>query len=166
MFKLAKYDIKGSYKLYLIVFISSIILSLGVFLKQDSWQKISIFSLITLISVALFIIVLVFSVRSFRNELYEDRGYLTFTLPVSGKEILIAKILVTLLWFAIATVITGILEYFAANLLFNKNFINMIFQSISTKSVIISIIYALFNMIFLMITIYSAITISKVTFKK
>ena len=45
------------------------------------------------------LVTFLYIVGSFRKELYEDTGYLTFTLPLTGYQITASKLLVALLWF-------------------------------------------------------------------
>jgi hypothetical protein len=119
------------------------------------------------ISVALFVVTLIFVIQSFKNEMYEDRGYLTFTLPISGKKIIISKIIPAMIWFSIATIIIFIFINIFIKILFDQNMMNTINMYINTKAVaLISVLFGLVNIITLLLLIYFSITITRVAFKK
>lgn len=58
---------------------------------------------------ALAIMSIVLMVNRFRTNLMGDEGYVTFTLPVSGHQIVWSKIIVSTVWF----IVTGIVEAIA-----------------------------------------------------
>lgn len=113
MRKYIKYEIKGSYKFILgiiaIVLICSTIIQLNIF-KQIKFDMLSLGKEITgfgafmliisiLVIFGAFLTAFFHIIGSFRKELYEDRGYLTFTLPLTGNKILGAKLIVACIWF-------------------------------------------------------------------
>jgi len=179
-----KYEIKGSYKIILgiiaMVLIASTIIQVNIsgqikFNNLDSSNTISgfgTFMLVVSISVIFgaFLTAFFQIIGSFRKELYEDRGYLTFTLPLTGNKILGAKLLVAIIWF----LALGI-SIFAYNLLLGvllygsqwTNFINSIREIIGNVNLeIFSIgIVSLLSAIVTLILIYFSMALSRVNIR-
>ena len=106
MLKFIKYEIKGNYRFILgilaLVLIASSIIQAVIFRDVRSGDitfsgglfegMISLVSILVLFGAAL--VAFINIVGSFKKELYDDRGYLTFTLPLSGHQILGVKLIV------------------------------------------------------------------------
>lgn len=114
MIKYMKYEIKGTYKFILGLILTVLIASTGLQLYVRNSlsniynSNIDPFRMSNLLVVVLvlvifgaFITTLFYIIGSFRKELYEDRGYLTFSLPLTGKQILGSKLIIALMWYAI-----------------------------------------------------------------
>lgn len=93
-------------------------------------------SVITLISS--FIVMFIYICVNFYKSLVTDEGYLTFTLPVKSKDILLSKIVNGIIWLAItvlAIIVALILVGLLVLLILNENpieFIKATFQEIYT----------------------------------
>ena len=114
LLKLLKYDIKAVWKLALTVAIIAIGASFAGGLSYSAYYNglrsspISPFIFVSLVgyAVSIFAVVaanvtisIVVYMRFYKN-LFTDEGYLTFTLPASRKQILLAKTLNTVIWAA------------------------------------------------------------------
>ena len=106
MGKYMKYEIKGSYKFILGILALVLILTTALYSYEFRGQPInSMTSNPAFVEIAILIILgaafaaFLYIVDSFRKELYDDRGYLTFTLPLSGNQILGSKLIVAIMWF-------------------------------------------------------------------
>ena len=64
------------------------------------------------IAVAVLIITLFSIVSSFNKSLYGAQGYLSFTLPVTGKQLLAGKTIVSMIWVTISFVFTIVISAF------------------------------------------------------
>ena len=166
MGKLIKYELKGNYKIFCSLF-TIIILLQGLFLTRiGHWKSGSIMGMTVLVNIVLFITILIFIEKSFANEIYEDRGYLTFTLPVSGYKVLGSKIIVGLLWLLISGFISFISFKTIINGLSGEDLIKIITSSVNIKQfVLLGIIYAIVLLIMLLLTIYFSITLTRVAYK-
>ena len=166
MGKLIKYELKGNYKIFCSLF-TIIILLQGLFLTRiGHWKSGSIMGMTVLVNIVLFITILIFIEKSFANEIYEDRGYLTFTLPVSGYKVLGSKIIVGLLWLLISGFISFISFKTIINGLSGEDLIKIITSSVNIKQfVLLGIIYAIVVLIMLLLTIYFSITLTRVAYK-
>ena len=105
-----KYEIKGSYKFILGVLALVLILITGIFAYSINVDEGSVLGgmfvgLSTLVIFGTLLTTFLYIVGSFRKELYEDRGYLTFTLPLTGNKILGAKLIVAIIWFILLGIV-------------------------------------------------------------
>lgn len=112
-----KYELKGNYKFILGVLALVLILTTGIYAyiahADESSSMGAIFmGLSVLVIFGALLTTFLYIVGSFRKELYEDRGYLTFTLPLTGNQILGAKLIVAIIWFAILGLVIGLYNVF------------------------------------------------------
>ncbi len=110
--KLLKYDLKAEYKTYGILYIVLILtsfLSLITSKILDNYPKnivVEVFELIQKLSIAgipvlsfaIFIVTLVFSINRFYKNLLKDEGYLMHTLPVSTSQLILSKFIAFFIW--------------------------------------------------------------------
>ena len=165
-----KYEIKGSYKFILGVLALVLILTTGIYgyinaTKEGSAFGATLMGLSTLIIFGTVLATFLYIVGLFRKELYEDRGYLTFTLPLTGNEILGAKLIVAIIWFALLGV--AIIGY---NILMVAKFVPIelkfseIFYVID-KGTILALILAFIGGVNTLILIYFSMALSRVAFR-
>lgn len=121
MGKLIKYEMKGISKfllgVLLVLVIASSLLQYNIFRITDANDGFIINSMSTTFIVVISMLVIsgaslvsfFYIVNSFKDELSEDRGYLTFTLPLSGSEIVGAKLIAAGIWSLI--LIFGLVVY-------------------------------------------------------
>lgn len=181
MRKYMKYEIKGTYKF--VLGILAIILLASTFIQFNIYREISLgntgesvmASGITrfLLSISPFIIfgafltLFFYIIGSFRKELYEDRGYLTFTLPLSGNQILASKMIVALLWFMAIGISILLYNIILAGFLFREDLAIILKEipSLINSGMISVSIVSLLSSIMTLILIYFTIAISKVSIK-
>lgn len=179
MFKYMKYEIKGTYKfilgILLVVLIASTIIQLnlqsGINDGLNSPFRLDIAPFLFLASILVifgaFITAFFYIIGSFRKELYENRGYLTFTLPLTGNQILGAKLLVSLLWYTVIGIGIVVYNIFLSFILFGEDWryilktvsqnIDISFMSLGFVSIISTVVT--------LILIYFAIALSRVTIR-
>lgn len=121
MGKLIKYEMKGISKfllgVLLVLVIASSLLQYNIFRIADANDGLIMNPMSTTFIVGISMLVIFgaslvsffYIVNSFKDELSEDRGYLTFTLPLSGSEIVGAKLIAAGIWSLILTV--GLVAY-------------------------------------------------------
>ena len=120
--KLIKYEFKACgrvfFPIYLVILILSIINRIysqyGFIqsLKNTLSQKGSLLGvqgILTVVLLALFVSLLVitisFTIQRFKKSLLEDEGYLIFTLPVSSRNIILSKYIVSLIFVILSTLV-------------------------------------------------------------
>lgn len=179
MKKYMKYEIKGTYKFVLgilaIILLASTFIQFNILNEMNSVSTGDtgfgitkfLLNLSPFIIFGAFLTLFFYIIGSFRKELYEDRGYLTFTLPLSGNQILGSKIIVALLWFMTIGACILLYNLLLSSILFNED-LKEIFKNISIiiNSGMISVsITVLLSSIMTLILIYFSIAISKVSIK-
>jgi len=164
MDRLIKYEFKGNFKLFFGAFISAILLCIALLVGIDNGELRVILGI--LIWFAVYVILLIFSINSFKNELYEERGYLTFTLPVGGRKFLASKMIAAFVWF----VFCCILSIFSINLI-AKNSLSQVILSLlknllySKSFIIVSIFSSLLYTFIFILIVYFSITITRIALK-
>ncbi|MCQ4923689.1 hypothetical protein [Tissierella carlieri] len=182
MRKYMKYEIKGSYKFILgiiaIVLIASTIIQLNIsrqikFEMMGSGNDITGFGAFMLVISMLvifgaFLTAFFQIIGSFRKELYEDRGYLTFTLPLTGNKILGAKLVVAIIWFTTLGVSIVLYNLLFAMILYGPqwaevmNFIKEAIRMINSSFLSVAIVSGL-SAIMTLILIYFSMALSRVS---
>ncbi len=183
MGKLMKYEIKGSYRFILGVLATTLILSLANYMylgkisnTGDMTASGGLFIAISFTVIfGIILATFFYLVNLFRKELYEDRGYLTFTLPVSGKQILASKVIVTFLWFVLIGATFIIANIIGAVMIMPKDVFNLLLRelrsfdlnllNIQWKTLISSIITGIGNGSHILLLIYFSMTLGRVSFK-
>lgn len=167
MGKLLKYEIKKDYKFYLGMYIIILLINVAAWIFGGRRGD-AVIAAVSLTSIAAYITTFISVLRSYWDDLHEGTGYLLFTLPRSGNEILGSKLIVGVMWLIITTVATIVLSSICAII---RNGIPTMPKLNIGWDVIgkligyggISIILMLFMTAYLILMIYFSITISKVT---
>lgn len=112
--KLMKYELKATARIFLPLFALIIPMSLltKVFLHTtaDSFDipRMITMSVYVILIVALFVMTLIVTIQRFYRNLLGDEGYLSFTLPVKTHTHIDAKLLATLIWVVVSTLIAAL----------------------------------------------------------
>lgn len=161
-----KYEIKGSYKFILGVLAIVLILTTVFYSYQFKQANMGVIGGVAylIMFVALFAAFL-YIVDSFRKELYEDRGYLTFTLPLTGNQILGSKLLVALMWFIILGVVILLYNGFMLSrfIEFDISFREIV-SVFNTETVAVGMTMFISGVVTL-ILIYFSMALGRVTFR-
>lgn len=182
-----KYEIRGTYKFVLATILVVALAMAGIQysiynidqntvnmgLNQGSMLVLQILIPLLIIAlVAAFIAFIVYLIQSFRKELYDDRGYLTFTLPLNGKQILGAKFIIAVLWSVIfGLVLTGI-NALVFGMLFDGFTLEQIRISFSALRELLgggvifgTLMYFSISSLVSLLIVYFSITLSKVAIR-
>jgi hypothetical protein len=95
--KLLKYEFKSTYPKFLSAFAVYVIM-VGVLLVFFGDNTALTIGLISVGIVALWVMMIVNIVQRYNANLYGNEGYLMFSLPVSGRKLLLSKIISALVW--------------------------------------------------------------------
>lgn len=169
-----KYELKGNYKFILGVLALVLILTTGIYAyiahADESSSMGAIFmGLSVLVIFGALLTTFLYIVGSFRKELYEDRGYLTFTLPLTGNQILGAKLIVAIIWFSLLGIAIGsynmlmVIVFSPIRPAFSD--IIAILRGIPVKEVSVLLLFIFISGISTLILIYFSMTLSRVTFR-
>lgn len=171
LIKLMKHEWKGTYKTFLLMYgillLLSISMVIGIQIKSDWLIQITV----GLMGLSMFAVCLGYGVMVFwryNKNLYGSEGYLMFTLPVSGWQLLASKLLTSVLW-GILTVIVGLfcggiilipaISYNEAG--FYKIFMDQLWQAIhfvGMDNIILGIFIILAGVIASILEVYFIIT--------
>ncbi len=167
MFNLIKYELKGYYKDFIIMIGAIAALNILLFTRINTWPQEAVIFCSFLISFAAAVVVFIWNIRLFSRDLYEDSGYLLFSLPQPGYSILGSKLITSIVQGLIVGAVAFIFNYisFHATGKFNIEF-GLIMRNISPKFITESIVSSLFEYVYLLTTIYFSIALSKVAIKK
>lgn len=120
--KLIKYEFKACGRVFFPIYLVILILLIinGMYsqygfiqsLKNNLSQKGSLLSVQGILTVvllalfvSLFVITIIFTIQRFKKSLLEDEGYLIFTLPVSSRNIILSKYIVSLIFVILSTLV-------------------------------------------------------------
>lgn len=120
--KLIKYEFKACGRVFFPIYLVILILSIinGIYsqygfiqsLKNNLSQKGSLLGVQVILTVvllalfvSLFVITIIFTIQRFKKSLLEDEGYLIFTLPVSSRNIILSKYIVSLIFVILSTLV-------------------------------------------------------------
>ncbi|MED4841426.1 hypothetical protein P9695_14190 [Weizmannia sp. CD-2023] len=176
MLKYVKYEIRGTYKFILGILALVFILLTSMYAysnKEGSlFHSAQIFmSIGVMLLFGAALIAFLYIVGSFRKELYEDSGYLTFTLPLTGNQILESKLIAALFWFMVLGIGVVLFNFLMVMIFspFHIDHISKLFSAISKVLSIKACIYMTLSMVFsvvsVLLLIYFSMALSKVTFR-
>lgn len=178
MFKYMKYEIKGTNKFMglLILFVLGASTGIQFYANnvvkkfQGGFVGIANFSVVLLVLAIFgaFVTALFYIIGSFRKELYEDRGYLTFSLPLSGNQILGAKMLVALIWAAAIGMSVMVYNAVLDSILFGSDWIESFKYALNYvpfNFIVTMGISTVLSSVITLLLIYFSITLSRVSIK-
>lgn len=111
--KLIKYEFKACGRTFLPLYISIILMSLIVgFSMNMNLFKIQGIAMVVLFGlfVALVVMTIMITIQRFRKNLLDDEGYLMFTLPVSSKQLIFSKYIVSFIY-ALLSVLVSVFSF-------------------------------------------------------
>ena len=180
MIKFIKYELKGSYKFFLGIFIVASIASgfiqmyLSNIIKQtlqyqffDKDLSIMLNATAFLILISSIIAVFLYIANSFKKEVDNNRAYLTFTLPLTGNQILASKLIVATFWLVFLGLSIMLINLGLASILFGTKYeiVKLIVQNLYFPESLAIASSNFASLIISVMFIYLAITLSKVTIR-
>lgn len=124
MRKYLKYDVKSNMKFFLSTFICFLILLVSLVSVRTIGSFSSVLEVgsainsIELILIVVFVMTMIyFVINTFYKDLYTDRSILTFSLPISAREFLTAKLIVINIFFYLLVFLSIFLFYLSGRLM-------------------------------------------------
>ncbi len=185
MGKLIKYEMKGISKfllgVLLVLVIASSLIQYNIFRIVDAndgliMNPMSTTFIVTISMLVIFgtsLVSFFYIVNSFKNELSEDRGYLTFTLPLSGSQIVGAKLTAAGIWSFILTFVLVVYNVLLGYLLLSLGDIDiwaelsMIFYGLNLQSLgnfLLLMINSLVQGALTLLLVYFSMSLRRVSF--
>lgn len=114
LFNYLKYDLKRNRKsiLYFFIIYSITLFSGLTYFKENTEQNDILNALFIFSMIGLIIYIIIFSINNYSKELNEARGYFTFSIPINGYKLFIAKLLLVVILFYSYNIISIIIVYF------------------------------------------------------
>jgi len=170
MTKLLKYNFKESARLLAPLLIALFVLNMFPDILIDKLPGVWSGVLYGLGNTVIIITIVVHLGRSFSIEFNEDRRFLTFTLPINGQKLILAKLINTTLWLGILWLTLVLDGLFIAIRLGNLHFgdinfglLNVKFSTIILSSIML-ILIGLVIYIYLMLSGYFTETLTKLMY--
>lgn len=126
MLKLIKYELRGNLLIIAGICITVIVASLLLLTQRTSWGTSVTSVLSVLLSIATITIILISSLKLMSKYLHNDTGYLLFTLPQSGINILLSKLLTALIQITLVIAVTILGIWVSTSAPLNFSFLNNI----------------------------------------
>lgn len=110
-------------------------------------------------------------ISSFRRDLYQEQGYLTFSLPVTRKAYLSSKLFSTTFWILLLWILTLVINFFMLRAFFGQEELDMIYNYIADTYVanpyivVGGILWIVVSLILSLIFMYFSILVMKAIFK-
>lgn len=178
MLKLIKYDLLGSYRQYLLTYLCYLLLCIATPLLSD----IDFVASILMIGLGILMIGLSFSISinlilNFNRSMFKRPGYLTLTLPVSSKQLLLSKIISAMIW-VVATILVLLVGFFILILLIaNKEGLTLDMMMtviqigleelpISWQDISVTIISSIISLLASIASVYAIVTFTHTKFIK
>jgi len=111
MFKLIKYELRASFLTIIGICITVIIANLFLMIKKGSWGIETIIGLSLCLAIGALIVIFISSLKIMSKYLYEDSGYLLFTLPQSGASIMTSRLITAFIQISIVTFVAILMLY-------------------------------------------------------
>ena len=168
MLKLIKYELIGKYKAFGILVAIAVILNLALMSRLEVWPNAAIVFLSFFILGLAGVVLLIWCINLFSQDLYDDKGYLTYTLPQKGYSILGSKLIVSLIFYIIIYIITGLfIVYFIGREVNIQMELDSLGIGLSiTKLFIIALISMCIQAVTLLMGIYFAISLTRMAITK
>lgn len=168
MFKLIKYELKGYYKDFAILLGIVAFLNLLLFTRINSWSVEALIGISIMVSFAALVAVFMWNINLFSRDLYQDSGYLMYTLPQKGYSILGSKVLTALIQNIIVGFVALTFNFIMVTLTIS-NWSQRLSEVLSYTTpgfIALCIISVLIGGIYFLSTIYFSIALGKVALKK
>lgn len=175
MLKFMKYEIRGTYKFIMMLILGVLGASTGLQLSAYRGVKgnldgfpVFLPILLVLVIFGAFVTAFFYIVSSFRKELYEDRGYLTFALPITGKQIVGTKLLIALMWSIAIGLSMVVFNLILGSALFGTRWVEgfkEIYRTIPANIELTMGLTSFISSTLSLLLIYFSITLSKVSIK-
>lgn len=105
---LLKYEFKATARMFIPLYIALILVSIvNRIFRMSSIDMGFTLTVMTLVGlfIALGVMTLIGVIDRFKKNLLSDEGYLMFTLPVSSKQLIGSKLIITLIWTTISAIV-------------------------------------------------------------
>lgn len=161
MLRLIKYELRGNFLTILGICITVIVANLLLLTRRTAWGTPTIGGLSVFLSIVAITIIFISAFSIMSKYLHNDTGYLLFTLPQSGTNIMLSKLLTSLIQITLVTVVAFLGVYLTTITDLDFKFLNYI----KISGVIYIIAICLWGILTLLNFIYFCMVIGKVALR-
>ena len=160
MFNLIKYELRGKLLTIFGICITVIMGNLFLMTKISSWE-IGAPVLSTFLGVGALVLICISSLTLMSDYLYDDQGYLLFTLPQSGVSIMTSRLIAAVIQISIVTMVSLLMFC----LLDQGRLLNAILQQVEIHEIFYSILMHLWTIVSALTFIYFCMVVGKIALK-
>jgi len=174
--KLLKYEVKATARWFIPLYLALLLFSfinrfLNPFELAESSISVSLQTTLSVLSVFIYfalivgilVMTLIIMIQRFYKNLLGEEGYLMFTLPVKTWQLIVSKLLTSLMWglISLLVVMCSIFILVKANITWDQIFqsIRLIVETFGTSNLVLLPAYALVAAVYQILCIYDAIAI-------
>jgi len=160
MLNLIKYEVRGKFLTILGICLTVIMGNLFLMTKIGSWE-IAVPVLSGFLGIGALIVISISSLTLMSDYLYDDQGYLLFTLPQSGVSIMASRLIVAVIQISIVTIVSMLMFC----LLDQGRLLNTILSYVEVHELLYSILIHLWSIVSALTFIYFCMVVGKIALK-
>ncbi|SFL52055.1 hypothetical protein [Pelosinus propionicus] len=160
MFHLIKYELRGKLLTILGICLSVIIGNLFLMTKVESWQ-IGVPVLSGFLGGAALVVIGISSLTLMSDYLYEDQGYLLFTLPQSGTSIMASRLIAAVIQISLVALVSAAMF----GVLDQGRLFNAIFNQVELHELVYSILLHLWTIVSTLTFMYFCMVVGRIALK-
>jgi len=160
MLKLIKYELRANFLTILGICTIVIIANLLLMLKKGSWL-VAVPGLSAFLVLGAIIVIFISSLKIMSKYLYEDSGYLLFTLPQSGRAIITSRLITALIQISIVVLVSVLMFYLNVPDEIPSHF----FKDVKVNVIVFNIISYVWGIVYFLLLIYFCMVIGKVVLR-
>jgi ABC-2 type transport system permease protein len=160
MFNLIKYELRGKLLTILGICLTVIMGNLLLMTKIGSWQ-IGVPVLSAFLGIGAVMVTFISSLTLMSDYLYDDQGYLLFTLPQSGVSIMASRLIAAVVQISIVTIV-ALLMFFLVE---QERLFNGLLKHVQVHELLYFILMYLWTIVSALTFIYFCMTFGKIALK-
>lgn len=161
MFKLIKYELRATFLTIIAICASVTIANLFLMTRKNSWDGTTIMGLSVTLIVGAAIVIFLASLKIMSKYLYEDSGYLLFTLPQSGVSIITSRLITAFIEISIVVCVSLFMFYLNTPDEISSNLL----KNLKPGKIIFNVVNYVCVIIYFLTIIYFCMVIGKVALK-
>jgi hypothetical protein len=160
MLNLIKYEVRGKFLTILGISLTVIMGNLLLMTKVDSWQ-VGASVLSGIIGIGALIVMFLSSLTLMSDYLYNEQGYLLFTLPQTGLSIMVSRLIAAVMQISIVTIVSLLMFC----LLDQGRMFNIIMRNSEVSELLYSLLMFLWAIVSALTFIYFCMVVGKIALR-
>lgn len=160
MLNLIKYELRGKFLSILGICLTVVMGNLFLMTKVGSWE-IGVPVLSTFLGVGALVVMFLSSLTLMSDYLYNEQGYLLFTLPQSGVSIMLSRLLAAVAQISVVTIV-AILMFCLVD---QEKIVKVILRHVEVRELLYSALLYLWTIVSALTLIYFCLVVGKIALK-